>query len=273
MKRRRRSRRAFLQFYLASRVQHLTDPGRPPAGGHHRVLRVRQNTLPKSADSLSGARPFLAAPTALDARVSLAAFLASVAPAKMKPISPNVPNPTAAGASGGANWGKTKTKLTAAANLGIPLKTEWVLAIEAARRAGDDLEGLAERLVKCKGARPTPRPRARVDASRASSGERGNPANRTLFAKSRPSTTIEFNPRARYPTAHPPPLPPDARPQTPTPRSARARSSTPCASTAARRLPRRTAGTTSPSTPTPRCAPLPDSIVSPQPESREPRHT
>ena len=140
-----------------------------------------------------------------------------------------------------------KQKIQTTARSGIAPQSGWREACDHARRAGDDLEGLSDRLFASPGARSNDPARARVPRATPNAGHRPHVRLLLFLALALTTRKVLFHRPRRSPT-----LPP---PQTPTPPSAEGPSSAPFAFTARRAPPPRTADTTSPLTCAPRFAP------------------
>ena len=97
-----------------------------------------------------------------------------------------------------------KQKIQTTARSGIAPQSGWREACDHARRAGDDLEGLSDRLFASPGARSNDPARARVPRATPNAGHRPH-LRLLLFLALALTTRIPFPPTATFP--HPSPSP------------------------------------------------------------------
>lgn len=105
-----------------------------------------------------------------------------------------------------------KQKIQTTARSGIAPQSGWREACDHARRAGDDLEGLSDRLFASPGARSNDPARARVPRATPNAGHRPH-LRLLLFLALALTTRIPFPPTATFP--HPSPLPRRRLPRVP----------------------------------------------------------
>ena len=105
-----------------------------------------------------------------------------------------------------------KQKIQTTARSGIAPQSGWREACDHARRAGDDLEGLSDRLFASPGARSNDPARARVPRATPNAGHRPH-LRLLLFLALALTTRIPFPPTATFP--HPSPLPRRQLPRVP----------------------------------------------------------